>query len=215
MDWSYIAGYFDGEGSVSCHLTKRGDRTRGMTWYNTHEGSLLAMREFMGCGIIDRRAPRAHQNHVACALRISRKVQLLRVLDGMLPHLIVKREAAEELKRFLIEEVKEGRYLNHGKVAAVPTEQLREWHVVERWTISKIAQHLGVGVSAVWFTFQRRGIPVDRVSTRGRPKSAETRARMKASWQDPEIRASRMGKRVLNRAHETEPLMKLPTDGDA
>ena len=183
MDWSYIAGYFDGEGHVRCSQQgTRRQQTYGLAWYNTHRGSLEAIMRFMGCGYLEEGKLRANQTKLPYTLRIARKTDLLRVIDEMLPHLIIKKSEVERLRQYLIEFVDETRAANTGKLAAVDTETLRRWYHDEGLSLTAIAKRTGVKqASAVSQLMERRGIErreAGGAHMKGVPKSEETRRRM-------------------------------------
>lgn len=208
MDWGYVAGYFDGEGHVSLALKSRGDKTRGLGWYNTHVESLNAIRDFMGVGRVRLRAKSSGLGtKPAYELCITSKVALLHVLEHMIPHLIIKRSRAEELRDYLMNHVNERRMEHFGKVASVSTEQLRAWYHDEGKSQSQIAKLLGgVTPSCITQAFKLRGIEARKAGgdhQKGVQKSPETRARMqaarKALWADPAFRARQVELREQNR----------------
>jgi len=178
MDWQYIAGYFDGEGHVSLHQTGRGDRTHGLAWYNTNLDSLEAMQSFMGAGTIVARHNHGFGKKTSYILSVTRKLDLLRVLDELIPSLIIKQRAARELRQDLIDNVDEHRMDNFGKVSSVGDDQLKQWHFAEGRSVTEIAAMVGVSHAAVSRSFKLRGIKPDRKSLKGVPKSEETRRRM-------------------------------------
>jgi hypothetical protein len=198
MEWAYVAGYFDGEGTVNFHDTARGGKTRAIAWFNTHEDSLRAMREFMGVGKVLCRGRHSGfgGKKIGYVLKISRKADMLYAIDNMLPHLLIKRARAEALRDYLIDHVDETRMVNFGKVAAVSTEQLREWYDRGE-SLGDIASRLGVGYAAVGQAFRLRGIPrrdqsiATSMKQKGVPKSPETRARMieaqRKRWADAAV----------------------------
>ena len=196
MDWSYIAGYFDGEGSVSLHTTKRGQKTFRLSWCNTNKESLEKMQEYMNAGHINMRKHSGYGSRkIIYTLNINRKIDLLRALDELIPRLIIKKQKAEELRIYLIEEVDETRAFNFGKVAAVSDEQLRKWQHDENKTLVVIAKILGVSRTSLSQAFIKRGIEV-RYYTKGVPKSEAHRQHMKESrqklWENPEFRAKQL-----------------------
>lgn len=196
MDWSYIAGYFDGEGHVSLHQMNRGGKSmqRALTWYNSHLESLESMRDFMGCGSIGQKAGTNKPVYTLC---ITRRSELVPVLNELIPRLIVKRDAAERLLDFL--GTVEDESPNFGNVAATSTEQLIQWYHDEGKSYSQIAKILDVDASAIAQAFRVRGIkarPAGGSFMHNMPKSEETRRRMKESrrkmWEDPEFRAAQL-----------------------
>lgn len=199
MDWSYIAGYFDGEGNVSCHVEKRGRRTTRLAWYNTHLESLRAIRSFIGAGRVHVRKQLPYQNAPVGVLYITRKADLLRVIDAMMPHLLIKKEAAEHLRAHLVANVDDHRSANCGRLIATSVERLVAMHFTEGLSLGEIARKAGVSPSAVSQLFKRHGIvprPVNDGRLKGRPKSEETRVRMRESrrkmWADPSFRAAQL-----------------------
>jgi hypothetical protein len=181
--WPYVAGYFDGEGHVSLHATKRGDKTRALVWYNTHRESLEAIQAFIDCGFVRAGVMSAGKNRVPYTLSVSKKADLIRVIDGMIPHLIVKREPALRLREYLMSDVGE-QSPNFGKMAAVSDGDLRRMYYEERMSYSAIAAEVGVSYRAVAQAMRKRGFKARSVSeaTKGKPKSEITRQRMRAAW---------------------------------
>src|ERR1051326_5682740 len=93
MDWSYVAGYFDGEGYVRFKAapSRPNYKLIGLIWSNTHLGSLEAMHAFIGCGyIVHRKVEQQYrQGH---QLKVERVEDIIHVAESMLPYLIVKRD---------------------------------------------------------------------------------------------------------------------------
>lgn len=213
MHWAYVAGYFDGEGSVSMHKVKRG-HGRGLThtivWINTHRGSLEAIQYFVKAGHIYERPMQPHQNFSSFVLQIQRRADVLRVLKAMLPHMIVKRAAAERLFEHVRDNVRDEAE-GFGRVTATSTEQLVQWYEVDGLSCRSIADLLGVTQSAVSVEMKRRGIKRRPVGgsfhTKGVRKSAETIRRMKATrrklWADPKFRERQRKLRLARNARKT------------
>lgn len=156
MDWSYIAGYFDGEGHVE-NGTYRGKPARRLSWTNTHRASIEAIRAFMGVGQVRMRRLVNDRWRPAYTLTLVRREHLLRVLDLMIPHLIVKRAQAEAL-RAATAAGDAAKSAGLGRVAAMSTDQLREWYEERHESVALIAWRLGVGQPAVSRMLRRRGI---------------------------------------------------------
>ena len=191
--WAYVAGYFDGEGHVSFHVTKRGGRTRELQWFNTHLQSLEVIRDFISCGTIRTRTPGGlgtKQQYILC---VGRKRDMLHVIAGIEEHLIIKRDAVRELREF-VETIDDSGMVNFGKVAAVSTEQLVRWHHEEQLSHEKIARLIGVTRTSVSRELRKRGLS-QPVPNTGFVHNEEVRARMsalkKAQWADPVWAAKR------------------------
>lgn len=206
MTWSYIAGYFDGEGHVNLHLTKRGDWTRGLAWYNTHLPSLEAIRDFIGAGRIQSRQPKgtALGKKLQHTLHVTRKLDLIRIIDALEPYLLIKREAALVLRQHVIDHVDETRYENHGKVAALSDEELNAMYWVEGLSYPQMAERIGVDRSSIAQAFKLRGLTARPSGYNQREShSEETKQKMRESrrrlWSDPEFVARQAELRRVRR----------------
>jgi DNA-binding CsgD family transcriptional regulator len=183
MEWSYVAGYFDGEGHVSVDHARRRQRMNALIWSNCHEASLVAMRDFMGVGTVRQDKDVAGiRKRPIYRLTISNRSDLLSAIGGMLPHLIVKYDQVVTLRDHVTIYVDAIRSQNHGRVSSVDTEVLREWYQNDQLSCSEIAQRLGVTVSAVAMSLRVRGIPRrGRGWGKGISKSPETRRKISES----------------------------------
>jgi len=190
MNWAYIAGYFDGEGTVNHYQSTQGHWTRGLHWYNNHVESLNLMQMFMGVGRVSTR-PRGFNSlgkETQYALAVTDKLGMVHVLDHILPHLIIKRERAQALRDHLDAVRATPQF---GVVERLPEGELERLYVTERLSVGSIAKQLGVTYSAVSAALARRGIEKrSRASRAGVPKSEETKARMRVAaakrWARPE-----------------------------
>lgn len=205
MDWSYIAGYFDGEGHVGNHPNGK-YRISSLVWYNTHRLSLEAIRDFMGFGTVYlvQKRPGRRQGYY---LKIGRKIDLLSAIDGMLPFLIVKRDAAVLLREHLRLHVDETRSENYGKAASLSVEQLKNWYEVGKLSVPEIAKKIGVHSTAISTALRRHGIsirPRNAGHLKGRPKSEATKEKMRATqlkkWENPTFRAAQIAAMALGKS---------------
>lgn len=157
MDWGYVAGYFDGEGSVRFKAApSRPDYILvGLEWANTHLGSLEAMRDFMGCGRIQESAQ--GRNKPVYHLQIQRVEDVLRVGEQMLPHLIIKGDKLAEMMAWARENRK-ALPETWGVLAAAGVEEITRLYHEEGLTQKEIAAKFGVGAGAVATFFLRNGI---------------------------------------------------------
>ncbi len=196
MDWSYIAGYFDGEGHVGLHRSKRGGFVRALNWYNTHRPSLDAMREFMGLGTVrSSGVPHGLGKKPQFTLNIGRKSELMPALAELIPRLIIKRDAAEDLLIHLVECVDDSATANYGWSDRTDAAQLTAWYYDEKKSFAEIGRIVGVSQAAVAKVFRVRGwksrTPIE-ASKPGVPKGEETRRRIGESqrrlWADPGYR---------------------------
>jgi hypothetical protein len=98
ITWAYVAGFFDGEGSLHMDRYKS---TVQIRIDNTFRRAVQEIRSFVGCGTISNlgRAKPHHKDRFR--LTISNHVDVLRILEGMLPYLIVKRRAAEVMIEYI------------------------------------------------------------------------------------------------------------------
>ncbi|MEK7664444.1 MAG: LAGLIDADG family homing endonuclease [Patescibacteria group bacterium] len=92
MNWSYVAGFFDGEGSVA--------RNNGLgfriTIPQTNEEVLKLIRNFVGFGFIIKVKKRESHWKDSWTYYIASKKDVYYFLKQVLPYLIVKRDIALE-----------------------------------------------------------------------------------------------------------------------
>lgn len=199
MDWSYVAGYFDGEGNV--YLKKAGTRSsRGasLSWFNTHRESLEAIHEFIGAGVLKEQKMARLSTKQPYVIVVSQCEEVVRVASAMHPFSIVKRDqlpAAIEEARATTPMTK-----SSGNLAAMGPEWVRARYWDEGLLQEEIGALVGVSRAAVKNYMQRQGIPardaseVHRRIEANRPPEAEAERRRKLSesrralWQDPAYR---------------------------
>jgi hypothetical protein len=151
VNWDYIAGYFDGEGSVCLH-----PRSYRIEWANTHLESLEAMRSFMGnVGWIRGQSRGGHRK--VYHFLIANLTQLRAVLPELAQRCIIKREALE----LLGEHIKGRKAVeNYGIGQRVDPTDLRRWYIDERLSSIKIAEQLSCSVEAVCTMLRKAQIPI-------------------------------------------------------
>jgi len=159
MDWSYIAGYFDGEGHV--HFKAAPSRPDYiliyLSWSNNHRGSLEAMQEFMGCGFITngkRKNPAHMPGH---ALVVAAVEDILRVGEALMPHLLIKQEALQKMMTWARDH-RTARPDTWGLLTTIGVEEITRLNHDEGLTQREIAEKLGVSSSGVSTFFLRNGI---------------------------------------------------------
>jgi hypothetical protein len=156
MDWSYVAGYFDGEGSVRFH--PHGPRKyidTGLVWVNTHRDSLIAIQQFMKAGTFHSRCTRARCKDIHM-LTVARCDDVVRVGEAMLPHLIIKRDRVAEMIAF-VREHRRPYAFGMKKLAEVGVDALRQM-VDDGLSRRAIGKRLGVDRTTVKLFMRRHKI---------------------------------------------------------
>lgn len=170
MDWSYVAGYFDGEGTARCKAAPSRPEyvLTALTWANTHFETLQSIQQFIGCGRLQTRKLRDGQKKVQYELIVSRMLDILRVGEQMLPHLIEKRQKVEEIMDF-VRENRKPIPETWGLLANIGVEEIKRLYWKEGLLQKEIAERLGCNKGAVATFMCRNGI---HGRSRGpRPKS--------------------------------------------
>ncbi len=90
MNWAYIAGFFDGEGSI----TKNANGYR-IQVVQTHEGVLQSMRVFSGIGFVVQVTKRQPHWKDCWVWGISRQDHVEKFLHHVRPYVVVKRKLLE------------------------------------------------------------------------------------------------------------------------
>ena len=116
------------------------------------------MQEFMQTGRVYKKQ-QSHQNKSVYKLTISDRANILRVLDAMLPSLLVKEEEALALYAYLGEHPGRSSPLRFKPLHELSTEQLHQWYIVEGQSCATIAARYGVTPSGIGLLLKRRGIP--------------------------------------------------------
>lgn len=159
MDWSYIAGYFDGEGHVIFKaFPSRPDYIMiGLTWSNTHLGSLEAMRDFMQRGtIVTGKRKEGHYKPIH-RLGLHRVEDIVWAGEAMLSHLIVKNDQVQAM----LEWAKLHRSSapeTWGILTEIGVEEITRLYHDEGLTQQQIADKFGVSHGGVSSFFLRNEI---------------------------------------------------------
>ncbi len=103
IDFAYIAGFLDGDGSIIFQVKKRSDRPKRKRLMFTiclyqdarHEKPLFWMKRILGIGYITRR------NDGMSELRINGYEQVNKILKNLYPYLKFKRKQVQYLFRIL------------------------------------------------------------------------------------------------------------------
>jgi len=158
MDWSYIAGYFDGEGNVRFKAAPSRPEYKliGLTWSNTHLGSLEAMQAFMECGTIGHRRVEQQykQGH---QLKVERVEDILRVGESMIPFLIVKHDEVVAMLAWA-KNHRQPQSERWGILTRIGAEEIARLYHEEGLTQSQIGAKYGVSGGSVSSFFLRNNI---------------------------------------------------------
>jgi hypothetical protein len=88
IDWGYVAGFFDGEGSLHRDNKKS---TVQIRMDNTCKESIVRIQQFINCGTISNRGRDKPHHKDRYRLTVANHTEVLRIRENMLPYLIVKR----------------------------------------------------------------------------------------------------------------------------
>lgn len=160
MNWDYVAGLFDGEGSAGIYQGTRGKYTYSManlSISNNHLKTLKIVQEFIGCGRIH-----GHKKHYSLVIRNHHDVA--RVAGQLIPRCIIKQEKLKRVFAF----VESKKWLNDGPLSFVSNDQLYELYVNQGMTGVSIARKFGCSKSAVYKRLKRS---IVTMSERERKKS--------------------------------------------
>ncbi len=161
MNWSYVAGFFDGEGCVSLRYRNRMKSRRqkqlaiSLLFANSNRTSLREMQRFVGCGAIYLSNRRSPKHKAVFNLNISRWRDVLRVAEKMLPHSIIKRHALTHL----IATVKTHDWDKWGELETISADSIRKLYHEEGLSIQQLADKFGVTFGAVQHKMVKHGIP--------------------------------------------------------
>lgn len=101
MDIQYIAGFFDGEGSVKLPRNTTCVNT-GLSIVNTDRLVLEKIKEFLGCGVIyNHGIPKKWGKKPIFSFQIKKRHDVIETLQKMLPYLEVKHASGQKLLEFL------------------------------------------------------------------------------------------------------------------
>jgi hypothetical protein len=223
MDWGYVTGYFDGEGTVWIGKPKARKTTRcSLSWANSHKESLDAIQAFIGCGSVKPHGNKTRSPHhkPMYDLTVTRRVDMIRVAEAMLPYSIIKKEqlviALDHFSRM------SDRTPSWGRLAQAGPEEVRRLYWDEELNLEDIGKIYGVTFKSVFNYMRRHEIPhrtrseamalAKWDSPAMKQRSESLRQRRISDWQDPAYRermvaAIRAGqaKRIASlQAHRSE-----------
>jgi len=144
-DAAYVAGFFDGEGSIGivhCNRRKEGYGTFRLLigFTNTDLRVLTWIRDAIGGGHLSHKYRVSSRHKLAWELRISERKTCKRLLEAMLPYLKIKRERVELGIQFLkLGRIRKYNALTRGKtwpiMRALPSEVDRRMEFKKKFAI--------------------------------------------------------------------------------
>ena len=96
MNWSYIAGFFDGEGYLSLKTKYKGIGYWNLGITQKKPEALWLMCEFIGMGCVRKRT-----NHPCSDYFVYKQQDIKYVLEKLLPYLIVRYDKALEVIQYI------------------------------------------------------------------------------------------------------------------
>lgn len=139
MNWSYIAGFFDGEGSIT--RVSKGVR---ISISQTNEPVLNDIKEFAGYGFVFKNRKRQPHWKDSWVYYIARQEEVYKFLKSVYPHLTVKKELAQKtiprLNSFVIRQKKQEKKRTENKKQA---KILREQGLTYRQIGAKLGIDFG------------------------------------------------------------------------
>lgn len=105
MNWGYIAGLIDGEGSISivCRQRKEGYPALEpvLRIVNTNREALEQVAKFLGGFVVKAKADARKNHNIVYNLCVSKHANLKKFLEKCMPHFIIKKKQAELMLKFL------------------------------------------------------------------------------------------------------------------
>jgi predicted DNA-binding protein YlxM (UPF0122 family) len=156
MNWSYIAAFLDGEGSIM--IDRRIPRIR-ISITNTNKDVMEEICKFVGFGkvycIQAKNRKKQRQRKDQYWFSVNSHEDAIYFLKKVMRFLIVKREKAKEALEF----AEKHRWSNLGKLRHVSKEELIDLYCNKGMTLKQIADKFGVSVNAIWCKMKRLEIP--------------------------------------------------------
>jgi len=119
MSWGYVAGFFDGEGSVSYEPD-----LYTFSFANTDRDILEEIRQFLGCGTLSTHVHQSVRRKTMYQLRIRRHEDQVRFIEGVMPYMIIKTDKASSALEWI--KAKKWRTQNRVRKVSAQFSQLRE-----------------------------------------------------------------------------------------
>jgi hypothetical protein len=206
MNWGYVTGYFDGEGSVGIWQHGKASVKCSLTWTNTNRESLEAMRLFIGCGTVRKGTAPIKETHMQVyKLMVERRCDMLRVAQAMLDMSIIKRPLLIKMLERLADQKDES--IGRGALGLCGVDGIRALYWDDKMSTLEIGAKLNVSYTAVKNFMRLNGIPLRTRKEGTAAMLANPEKRSKAfsqernlkiaeskrlQWQDPIYRAKTM-----------------------
>ncbi len=157
MNWDYVAGFFDGEGSVTIRRTKSSQIRFG----NTNRCVLLAIRDFLGVGKISQWDPPRGKRYYQ--LTLSNRLVSLWLAKNLIPRCIIKRRKLSQFVRFVERTHWKKTFRPYARPAHVTPEFLRRHYVRDRLSEREVAKLGRCDVATIHRRLHKFGIPIRTV----------------------------------------------------
>jgi hypothetical protein len=143
MNWDYVAGFFDGEGSLTFIRKRRGHALRWQVANTNHE-VLTRMQSFLGCGHIYTKQVDARMTKPLYNLSVFKLRDVSEILKHLSNRCVVKQQVVRDTIRRM--ETESGK--NHRISLVKPEEAAILYEELGR-RISAVAKHYGVSHGAM------------------------------------------------------------------
>lgn len=161
MNWDYVAGFFDGEGTAGVYHDR--GRTRQvwtLAWFNTHLPTLEAIQAFMGVGRITLRTSRPIATKPFYQLAITDVANAKMVIAELIPRCITKRDGLVKIEEL----IRDKRPTQSIESRGVTPEIARRMYCDEGMSLKRMSRETGIEVGCLHRWMVRQGIPM-RVRT--------------------------------------------------
>lgn len=148
MSWDYVAGFFDGEGSVG--FQKKKGRFYPRIIFTQKDRKILELiKSFIGFGNIYGTRSRN--------LEIDRHEDCLELAEKLIPRTFVKKDALTRMAQF----IKNRKWKPQSPKTPIKLskEELEELYLTQKLSGSQIASRIGCCKSAVYYRLKAFGIP--------------------------------------------------------
>lgn len=162
MNWSYVTGFFDADGSIFI----RGNKRVGLSFTNGHLETLTRIRKFLK---LEHLKIRAHfptkGTKTAYLLAVGDHERVLAIAKKMIKYSVTKKHRLLEV----ISHIKNKKWRKHGTLKRLSREKLYNLYINKKLTIYDIAEMFSVVPQAIHNKLVKLGIP--RRKSGPRPKN--------------------------------------------